>query len=76
MSPIFRRPVYALRFKEGKSESPNESAERDRRGQKPKKQIAALQTKIRKKKHLSKQMRLNAELKKMKKELEALRCGS
>jgi len=46
--------------------------ERDNRRQELEKQIAALQTKVRKEKQLNKQVPLNAELKKLKKELEEL----
>ncbi len=61
-----------LRAEEGKSESLKESVERDNRRQELEKQIAALQTKVRKEKQLNKQVQLNAELKKLKKELEAI----
>lgn len=62
----------ALRSGEGKTESLKESVERDNRRQELEKQIAALQTKVRKEKQLNKQVQLNAELKKLKKELEEL----
>ncbi len=62
----------ALRSEEGKTESLKESVERDNRRQELEKQIAALQTKVRKEKQLNKQVPLNAELKKLKKELEEL----
>ncbi len=62
----------ALRSEEGKTESLKESVERDNRRQELEKQIAALQTKVRKEKQLNKQVQLNAELKKLKKELEDL----
>lgn len=62
----------ALRSEEGKTESLKESVERDNRRQELEKQIAALQTKVRKEKQLNKQVQLNAELKKLKKELEVL----
>lgn len=62
----------ALRSEAGKTESLKESVERDNRRQELEKQIAALQTKVRKEKQLNKQVQLNAELKKLKKELEAL----
>ena len=51
-------------------ESLKESIERDALRKKLEKQIAALQTKIRKEKQLNKQMQLNAELKKLQRELE------
>lgn len=62
----------ALRSDKGKTESLKESVERDNRRQKLEKQIAALQTKVRKEKQLNKQVQLNGELKKLKKELEEL----
>ena len=66
----------ALRAEVGKTESLKESVERDNRRQELEKQIAALQTKVRKEKQLNKQVQLNAELKKLKKELEVLGNGS
>lgn len=57
---------------EGKQESLKESVERDNRRQELQKQITALQQKIRKEKQLNKQVQMNGELKKLKKELEAL----
>ena len=62
----------ALRSEEGKTESLKESVERDNRRQDLEKQIAALQTKVRKEKQLNKQVQLNAELKKLKNELEKI----
>lgn len=62
----------ALRSEAGKNESLKESVERDNRKQELERQVAALQTKVRKEKQLNKQMQLNAELKKLKKELEEL----
>lgn len=62
----------ALRSETGKTESLKESVERDNRRQELEKQAAALQTKVRKEKQLNKQVQLNAELKKLKKELEDL----
>jgi len=66
----------ALRAEVGKTESLKESVERDNRRQELEKQIAALQTKVRKEKQLNKQVQLNAELKKLKKELEVLSIGT
>ena len=66
----------ALRAEDGKTESLKESVERDTRRQELEKQIAALQAKVRKEKQLNKQVQLNAELKKLKKELEVLGNGS
>lgn len=62
----------ALRSETGKIESLKESVERDNRRQELEKQIAALQTKVRKEKQLNKQVQLNAELKKLKNELEKI----
>lgn len=58
-----------------RSESPEtlkESVERDARRQEMQKQIAALQAKVRKEKQLNKQVQLNAELKRVKRELEGV----
>ena len=55
-----------------KQESLKDSVDRDNRRQELQKQIAALQLKIRKEKQLNKQVQLNTELKKLKKELEDL----
>ncbi len=55
-----------------KQESLKDSVDRDNRRQELQKQIAALQLKVRKEKQLNKQMWLNTELKKLKKELEDL----
>ena len=55
------------------TESLKESVERDTRRQELQKQIASLQVKVRKEKQLNKQVQLNAELKKLKKELEKFR---
>lgn len=61
-----------LRSEDGKNESLKESVERDKRRQELEKQIAVFQIKVRKEKQLNKQMQLNAELKKLKKELEKM----
>lgn len=53
-------------------ESLKESVVRNEKKQALQKQIATLQAKIRKEKQLNKQMQMNAELKKLKKELEVL----
>lgn len=53
-------------------ESLKESVTRDEQKQALQKQIAILQTKIRKEKQLNKQMQMNTELKNLRKELEAL----
>ena len=49
-----------------------ESVERDERRKELQKQIAALQVKVRRERQLNKQVQLNAELKRLKKELEEL----
>ena len=54
------------------AESLKESVERDARRQELQKQITALQAKVRKDKQLNKQVQLNADLKRMRKELEEL----
>ena len=54
------------------AESLKESVERDARRQELQKKIALLQAKVRKEKQLNKQVQLNAELKKLRKELEKL----
>lgn len=56
----------------GADETLKESVERDKRRQELQKQIAALQVKVRREKQLNKQVQLNAELKRLKKELEEL----
>jgi len=55
-----------------KQESLKDSVDRDNRRQELQKQIAALQLKVRREKQLNKQVQLNTELKKLKKELEDL----
>lgn len=54
------------------NESLQDAVERDEKMQSLKKQIEVLQAKIRKEKQLNVQMKLNSELKKLKKELEML----
>ena len=54
----------------GAGETLKESVERDSRKKELQKQIAALQVKVRREKQLNKQVQLNTELKKLKKELE------
>ena len=56
----------------GAGETLKESVERDKRRQELQKQIAILQVKVRREKQLNKQVQLNAELKRLKKELEEL----
>lgn len=54
-------------------ETLKESVERDARRQERQKQIAAIQVKVRRERQLNKQVQLNAELKRLKKELEELK---
>lgn len=69
----FVRQIAGDKLKtEAAGESLKESVARDEQKQALRKQIATLQAKIRKEKQLNKQMQMNTELKKLKKELEAL----
>jgi hypothetical protein len=69
----FVRQIAGDKLKtESAGESLKESVARDEQKQQLQKQIAALQSKIRKEKQLNKQMQMNSELKKLKKELEAI----
>lgn len=69
----FVRQIAGDKLKtESAGESLKESVARDEQKQQLKKQINTLQAKIRKEKQLNKQMQMNTELKKLKKELEAM----
>ena len=68
----FVRQIAGDSLRAEKSESLKDSVERDARRQELQKKITALQAKVRKEKQLNKQMQLNGELKKLKKELEEL----
>lgn len=69
----FVRQIAGDKLKtEAAGESLKESVARDEQKQALQKQIATLQAKIRKEKQLNKQMQMNTELKKLKKELEVL----
>ena len=69
----FVRQIAGDKLKtEAAGESLKESVARDEQKQVLQKQIATLQAKIRKEKQLNKQMQMNTELKKLKKELEAM----
>ena len=69
----FVRQIAGDKLKtEAAGESLKESVARDEQKQALQKQIAILQAKIRKEKQLNKQMQMNTELKKLKKELEAM----
>lgn len=72
----FVRQIAGDKLKtEAAGESLKESFARDEQKQALQKQIATLQAKIRKEKQLNKQMQMNNELKKLKKELEVLQNG-
>ena len=69
----FVRQIAGDKLKtEAAGESLKESVARDEQKQALQKQIATLQAKIRKEKQLNKQMQMNNELKKLKKDLEAM----
>lgn len=76
MDSVYDNFVYQIAGDKLKSktvgESLKDSVKRDERYSELQKQISILQTKIRKEKQLNKQMKMNTELKKLKKELEAL----
>ncbi len=67
----FVRQIAGDLLQTEKEETLKESVERDARRQELQKQIALLQAKIRKEKQLNKQIHLNAELKRLRKELES-----
>ena len=66
----FVRQIAGDVLKSENTETLKESVERDERRQELQKQITALQAKVRKEKQLNKQVQLNAELKRLKKELD------
>ena len=66
----FVRQIAGDALTGGQEESLKESVEREQKQQELEKKIAALQAKIRKEKQLNRQMELNAELKKVRRELE------
>ncbi len=68
----FIRQIAGETLTSGTGETLKESVERDTRRQELQKQIAALQVKVRRERQLNKQVQLNAELKRLKKELEEL----
>ncbi len=68
----FVRQIAGDALQAEKQESLKDSVERDNRRQELQKKIVALQQKVRKEKQLNKQVQLNTELKKLKKELEDL----
>ena len=68
----FVRQIAGEALTSGAGETLKESVERDKRRQELQKQIAALQVKVWRERQLNKQVQLNAELKRLKKELEEL----
>lgn len=68
----FVRQIAGEALQTEKNESLKESVERDDKRQQLEKQIAALRVRVRKEKQLNKQMKLNAELKRLRKELEEI----
>lgn len=66
----FVRQIAGEALQTNKEESLKESVVRDERRRQLKKQISSLQARIRKERQLNKQVQLNAELKRLKKELE------
>ena len=68
----FVRQIAREVLQSGKEETLKVSVQRDEKAESLRKQIAKLQSKIRKEKQLNRQMELNAELKMLKKELEGL----
>lgn len=68
----FVRQIAGKVLQGDSAETLKESVEKDERRKELEKQIAALQSKIRKEKQLNRQVELNAEVKKLKKELEHL----
>ena len=68
----FVRQIAGDALKNVNDESLKESVEREKRREQLKKQIAVLETKIRKEKQFNKQVEMNGQLKRLKKELEGL----
>ena len=68
----FVRQIAGNILQTDSTESLKESVERDERRQKLQKQITALQAKVRKEKQLNKQVQLNTELKRLRKELDEM----
>lgn len=74
---VYENFVYQIAgdtLQAGDNESLQDAVERDEKVKNLKKQIEVLQAKIRKEKQLNVQMKLNSELKRLKKELEVLFC--
>ena len=68
----FVRQIAGDALQADSMESLKESVERDARRQELQRQITALQAKVRKEKQLNKQVQLNTELKRLRKELDAM----
>lgn len=68
----FVRQIAGETLTSGAGETLKESVARDKRRQELQKQITALQVKVRRERQLNKQVQLNTELKRLKKELEEL----
>jgi uncharacterized protein YlxW (UPF0749 family) len=68
----FVRQIAGEALQSSQTESLKESVERDKQAEGLQKQIDKLQTKIRQEKQLNRQMQMNAELKDLRKSLEAL----
>lgn len=68
----FVRQIAGEALRKGNAERLKESVERDARRKELEKQIQALQGKIRKEKQLNRQMELNGEVKRLRKELESM----
>jgi hypothetical protein len=75
LDAVYENFVYQIAgdtLQAGDNESLQDAVQRDEKIKNLKKQIEMLQAKIRKEKQLNVQMKLNGELKKLKKELEVL----
>ena len=68
----FVRQIAGEALQKGNEESLKESVERDARRKELEKQIQTLQGKVRKEKQLNRQMELNGEVKRLRKELESM----
>lgn len=68
----FVRQIAGDALQGKKTESLKSSVEKDRKRKELEKQIAVLQGKIRKEKQLNRQMELNGEVKRLRKEMEGL----
>ena len=68
------RQIAGDKLQTDSGESLKESVERDEKKKQLEKQIAALESKMRKEKQLNRRMEMNAELKRLRKEKEKLDC--